>query len=79
LGTKNKNNKQRYEPPKIYEIETDMTQAMGQSLCNPGHFAGGPCDRGAAAGTQCFHGHTADGTCTHGPRIGREPPPGWEP
>lgn len=77
MSPDNKDIKRRYEPPKIYEIETDMTQAMGQSLCYQGRFAGGPCDRGAGAGTQCFNGLSADSTCTNGPRIGRPPPPGW--
>jgi hypothetical protein len=82
MNTSKKDIKRKYEPPEIYEIESDITQAMGQSLCDRGqnaigqcaigNTAGGACDIGGRAGSQCTHGILANiaGQCRFGLFIG---------
>jgi hypothetical protein len=64
-STGNDNKKPRYEPPRIFEMEVDMTQAMGATRCQAGTNATGPCNTGSRAGT-CSTGNTATNTCSGG-------------
>lgn len=72
MDSEKRDKKRPYEPPKIYELEVDMTQAMGQSLCRNGSRAGGACNNGAHAGTDCRNGNMAGNTCDGG-SSGRPP------
>lgn len=77
MNSDKKDGKRPYEPPRIYELEVDMAQAMGKSLCTKGNRVGGPCDHGNRAGTDCSKGNRAGVECdkgTHG-----APPPKPEP
>jgi hypothetical protein len=63
--------KRPYESPKIYELEVDLTQAMGQTQCTAGRGASGACSRGnLPAGTGCGNGGSASVTCGSGQRPG---------
>ena len=54
--------KRPYEPPKIYELEVDLTQAMGQTQCTMGRGASGACSRGnLPAGSGCADGPRVQG------------------
>lgn len=62
-----------YEPPKIYELDVDLTQAMGQTRCNPGQRAAGACTNGAQAQAPgCTNGGRPAGRCVGGgnPTLG---------
>lgn len=74
-----KDRKLPYEPPKIYELEVDMTQAMGYSLgaCDNGNHAGSgggeKCKNGnwAGSGTRnCNNGNKATSDCYNGNSAG---------
>ena len=63
--------KRPYEPPKIYELEVDLTQAMGQTQCTVGRGASGACSRGnLPAGSGCGAGGSAGVLCGRGQRPG---------
>jgi hypothetical protein len=56
-----------YEPPKIYDLEVDMDQATGQSVCTPnGNRAGGMCSNGTRASGDCNNGNRAGTECDSG-------------
>jgi hypothetical protein len=72
MDSKDKNKKRPYEPPTIYELDVDMTQAMGQTNCSNGNRAAGLCLTGNRAGNpDCTFGNRASVTC------GRGNSPGW--
>jgi len=63
-----KDTKLPYEPPRIYELEVDMTQAMGASKCSTGSSAtGSTCriGRSYSPSASCTSGNKASGS---GPR-----------
>jgi hypothetical protein len=63
--------KKPYEPPLIYEMEVDLTQAMGQTQCGRGTNASGACNPGRnPAGVNCSAGPGAAVQCTNGNRPG---------
>lgn len=63
--------KKQYEPPRIYELDVDLKQAMGASTCNPGNSASGACGTGGAANTgHCGSGGTAQNGCGAGTTAG---------
>ena len=64
--------KRPYVPPKIYELEVDMAQAMGKSTCTTGAHASGQCANGSQAGSNCNNGGQAGATCDRGSQ-GRPP------
>ncbi|MBN2124791.1 MAG: hypothetical protein JW821_10895 [Deltaproteobacteria bacterium] len=72
MDSKGNDKKRPYEPPRIYELDVDMTQAMGQSLCRTGSFAAGACDNGAQASGSCQNGAQAGVECDRG-SSGRPP------
>jgi hypothetical protein len=63
-----KDGKLPYEPPKIYELDVDMIQAMGASTCHPGASAAGyECKAGSSPASSCTNGSSATGvTCKKG-------------
>lgn len=61
-----KDKKRPYEPPRVYEMEVDMTQAMGASLCSNGTQASGACNAGNRAGSTCGNGNRATNRCSTG-------------
>ncbi len=67
MGPIKKDGKLTYEPPKIYEIDVDMTQAMGASQCGKGASA---THKACSAGNRpasCTNGSGATGSsCTKG-------------
>lgn len=67
--------KRRYEPPRIYEMETDMSQAMGQSLCGNGNRAAGACNIGNRAAGECRSGNRATSSCASGSKGAPPPSP----
>ena len=67
----------KYEPPRVYELQVDLTQAMGQTVCTAGRSAAGSCQTGQgpagvtcstgrSATTQCGAGNTPGTTCSTG-------------
>jgi hypothetical protein len=66
MVTNGKGKKRRYEPPRIYEMEVDMTQAMGASLCTTGNRASGACNTGNRAAANCVNGSRAGTMCNSG-------------
>jgi hypothetical protein len=69
--------KRPYEPPKIYELEVDLTQAMGQTQCSRGLNAAGACRPGKSAiSTNCKPGLSATVQCNPGNRPGLACRPG---
>jgi hypothetical protein len=66
MDPKDKNKKRRYEPPKIYELDVDMTQAMGASVCKSGSQAASTCSNGPQAKGACSNGNRAVTTCSGG-------------
>jgi hypothetical protein len=63
--------KRPYESPKIYELEVDLTQAMGQTQCTNGEGASGACSSGnLPAGSGCGPGSSATVLCGNGQRPG---------
>ena len=63
-----KDGKLPYEPPKIYELDLDMTQAMGATKCRTGASAAGyECKSGSSPTSSCTNGSSASGvTCRRG-------------
>ena len=69
-----KDGKLPYEPPKIYELDVDMIQAMGASVCTIGASAAGwrVCSNGGNTRTTaaCRNGTGASGkTCKTGSTV----------
>lgn len=60
-----KKDKRPYEPPKIYDLGVDFTQALGQT-CPGGGGETGDCPGGGTAGTDCGGGGSASGSCPGG-------------
>ena len=59
--------KRRYEPPKVYDLDVDLTQAMGQTVCSVGNQAAGACNAGGTpAGVTCQVGSAASTQCRDG-------------
>jgi len=73
MASTEKDKKRRYEPPRIYEMEADLTQAMGQSLCSRGNQAVGACGVGGRAAGDCRDGGRAASSCGAG-NQGAPPP-----
>jgi hypothetical protein len=62
-----KGEKRKYEPPSVYELQVDLTQAMGQTVCTTGRQAAGACQRGQTpAGVTCVTGQSASTQCGAG-------------
>jgi hypothetical protein len=79
MDSDKKDKKLPYEPPRIYELEVDMAQAMGQSVCNPnGNRAGGLCNNGNRANNACNDGNRARTECDGGSSGAPPPPPTCE-
>ncbi|MBW2344835.1 MAG: hypothetical protein JRF53_12640 [Deltaproteobacteria bacterium] len=71
MDAENEHKKRPYKPPKIYELEVDLTQAMGQTQCSAGRGASGACSRGnLPAGSGCGAGGSASVLCGNGQRPG---------
>ena len=71
MDSEKENKKRPYEPPRIYELEVDLTQAMGQTQCTAGRGASGACGRGnLPAGSGCNPGSSASLLCGRGQRPG---------
>ena len=71
MVSEKKDGKRPYEPPKIYELEVDLNQAMGMTQCARGNQATGSCARGnnpGGAQLQCRAGRAPGGTCARGGR-----------
>jgi hypothetical protein len=66
MDSEKKDKKLPYEPPKIYELEVDMSQAMGQTSCDNGNTASATCTRGNTATTSCERGNAATTFCNPG-------------
>jgi hypothetical protein len=77
MSPEEKGKKRKYEPPNVYELQVDLTQAMGQTVCTVGRQAAGACQRGQtpagvtcvtgqSASTQCGAGRTPGTTCSAG-------------
>jgi hypothetical protein len=77
MSPKEKEKKPKYEPPSVYELQVDLTQAMGQTVCTAGRQAAGACSQGQtpagvtcatgqSATTQCGAGRTPGTTCSTG-------------
>ena len=68
MNSKKMDKKIPYEPPRIYELKVDMTQAMGQTMCNPtGDGASGACfpqgNQPGGTGAFCSTGESANISC----------------
>ncbi len=62
-----KGKKRKYEPPSVYELQVDLTQAMGQTVCAAGRQAAGACQAGQTpAGVTCVTGQSASTQCGAG-------------
>ncbi len=71
MDSENRREKLPYEPPKVYELDVDLTQAMGQTQCTAGRGASGACNRGnLPAGSGCGAGRSAGVLCGNGQRPG---------
>ena len=66
MDSESKDKKLPYEAPKIYEIEVDMSQAMGQTTCTQGNTASSTCTRGNTATMSCERGNAATTFCNAG-------------
>jgi hypothetical protein len=71
MGPEEKGKKAKYEPPRVYELQVDLTQAMGQTVCGAGRAAAGACQAGTGpAGVICAPGGGATTQCTVGNNPG---------
>ncbi|MFH1490047.1 MAG: hypothetical protein ABII06_14185 [Pseudomonadota bacterium] len=71
MDSENKNKKRPYEPPQIFEMDVDLTQAMGATQCGRGIAAAGSCKAGPnPAGVNCSAGARAAVQCASGARPG---------
>lgn len=67
MATEKKGKKIKYEPPRVYELQVDLTQAMGQTVCTAGRSAAGSCQAGSGpAGVTCVTGRSANTQCGAG-------------
>jgi hypothetical protein len=66
MDSEKKGKKLPYEPPKIYELDVDMSQAMGKTSCTRGSTASAACTRGNAATMSCSRGAAATTYCNTG-------------
>jgi hypothetical protein len=66
MSSEKKEKKLPYEPPKIYELDVDMSQAMGQTSCSRGNTASSTCSRGNSATMSCSRGSAATSYCNTG-------------
>jgi hypothetical protein len=62
MGSIKKDRKLTYEPPKIYEIDVDMTQAMGASQCKKGVSATYKACSAGNRPASCTNGNRASGS-----------------
>jgi len=71
MDSEEKRPKRPYEPPQIFEMDVDLTQAMGATQCGRGIAASGACSSGRnPAGVNCSAGPGAAVQCTNGNRPG---------
>ena len=71
MVSEKKDGKRPYEPPKIYELEVDLNQAMGQTQCARGNRPAGACAIGnnpGGGGNDCVSGRRPVSACARGGR-----------
>ncbi|MBW2029114.1 MAG: hypothetical protein JRH06_05085 [Deltaproteobacteria bacterium] len=63
--------KRPYEPPRVYELDVELSQAMGQTQCARGASASGSCSAGRGpTTTNCTNGQSASTQCAAGQTPG---------
>ena len=71
MDSDNRGKKRPYEPPKVYELDVELTQAMGQTQCTVGRNAAGSCSAGQnPASANCGPGQSANVQCGAGQTPG---------